>query len=287
MIYRYIYKITCTNGSFKDKFYYGQHTTNNLNDGYKGSGKKILDYYKKYPNDYIKEIIAYYNTDEALNTAEYEIIKEYINDPMCLNIIAGGYYGKPSYDTRKKISESLKGKLKGKHLSKETKRKISEARRGYKMPQSTKDKLSDITKKQWQDPENKKKLSESLKGHVSWNKGKAWSEEAKNKMSISHIGKSYNKGKHLSEETKQKLSNIFKGRPNEKNKGVNNGMYGKKPTNIKRIIQSDLNGNIIKVYESLHALYDELHISLKEVINNCKNRRDNYKGYIWQYETIL
>ena len=26
-MYRYIYKITCTSGSFKDKFYFGQHTT--------------------------------------------------------------------------------------------------------------------------------------------------------------------------------------------------------------------------------------------------------------------
>ena len=35
MIYRYTYKITCTAGTFKDKFYFGQHTTENLNDGYK------------------------------------------------------------------------------------------------------------------------------------------------------------------------------------------------------------------------------------------------------------
>ena len=47
MTYRYIYKITCTNGSFKDKFYYGQRTTDiePYKDEYKGSGKKLIDYY--------------------------------------------------------------------------------------------------------------------------------------------------------------------------------------------------------------------------------------------------
>ena len=43
MIYRYIYKITCTTGSFKDKFYFGQRTTyiDPSKDKYKGSGRKI------------------------------------------------------------------------------------------------------------------------------------------------------------------------------------------------------------------------------------------------------
>ena len=106
MIYRYIYKITCTKGSFKDKFYYGRHTTNNLNDGYKGSGKLLLNYYKKFPNDYKKEIISYHNSEEELNKAEYDIINMYINDPMCLNIAAGGhggFTGKHTNETKEKM----------------------------------------------------------------------------------------------------------------------------------------------------------------------------------------
>ena len=69
MIYRYIYKITCTAGSFKGKFYYGQHTTDDLDDNYKGSGKLIYDYYQKYPNDYVNEIISFHNSKEELNQA--------------------------------------------------------------------------------------------------------------------------------------------------------------------------------------------------------------------------
>ena len=110
MLYRYIYKITCTKGSFKDKFYYGQHTTNNLDDNYKGSGRKISAYHKKYPNEYVKEIIAFYDTKKELNKAEYEIIHPWLNSPMCLNLCEGGFSGSPSIELRKKLSESKKGK---------------------------------------------------------------------------------------------------------------------------------------------------------------------------------
>ena len=102
MIYRYIYKITCTTGSFKDKFYFGQHTTDNLNDGYKGSGTKLKIYYKKHPDDYIKEIIAFYNNDEELNKAEYDIIHPYLNDKMCLNLKDGGNNVKYTEELKKK-----------------------------------------------------------------------------------------------------------------------------------------------------------------------------------------
>ena len=48
MKYRFIYKITCLCGDYKGKYYIGQHTTDDLNDGYAGSGAKINEYYAKY-----------------------------------------------------------------------------------------------------------------------------------------------------------------------------------------------------------------------------------------------
>lgn len=126
MIYRYIYKITCTAGSFKGKFYFGQHTTNNLNDGYKGSGVKIIKYLKKHPNDYIKEIIAFYNTQEELNQAEYDIILPWLNNKMCLNLKEGGGNNKLSNESKKKISKNRKGIP----TSKETRKKMSNSHNG-------------------------------------------------------------------------------------------------------------------------------------------------------------
>ena len=91
--YRYIYKITCLEGSWKGKYYHGQHTTDYLADGYFSSGKKINDYRKKYPHGYIREIISFHNTDEELNKAEYDIIHPCLGTEMCLNLKEGGYKG--------------------------------------------------------------------------------------------------------------------------------------------------------------------------------------------------
>lgn len=201
MIYRYIYKITCTNGSFKDHFYYGQHTTKNLNDGYKGSGRKIGDYYKKYPNDYIKEIISYHNTKEDLDIAETNIIQQYIDDPYCLNVLSTGFahyqkeHSKQSIsdkakerwsnsDYREHMSDILKVSMnkpevrqklsinaKRSHNTKEYKQKTSELLMGHTVTEETKKKLSEKAKQQWSDPEFKRKYSEKLKGRIPWNKG--------------------------------------------------------------------------------------------------------------------
>ena len=206
MIYRYIYKITCTAGSFKNKFYFGQHTTNNLDDGYKGSGVKLRSYYKKHPNDYIKEIISFHNTDEELNKAEYEIIHPWLNNKMCLNLMeGGGNNGKPSEETKRKISEAHKG-------------------------------ISHSTSE-----ETKKKLSEIMKGKNNWIKGSKLSEETKRKISEAHKGISHS----TSEETKRKISEARKGKPSPM-KGKESFRKGKTLSEEhKRRISEGLKGHIV------------------------------------------
>lgn len=54
--------------------------------------------------------------------------------------------------------------------------------------------------------ETKRKISETLKGRVAWNKGKHHSEEQKRKISQA------NKGRVFSEEHKQKISESMKGK---------------------------------------------------------------------------
>lgn len=141
MKYYYTYKITCTEGSFKGKFYFGQHSTNNLDDGYKGSGTLLKKYYKKYSNGYIKEILAFYDNQEDLNKAERDLIRPYIDDENCLNISIGGTGGDTyTYQTEErkqeifnKKSASLKGKNKGKSRSEKQKQYLSEINTGRKL----------------------------------------------------------------------------------------------------------------------------------------------------------
>ena len=85
--------------------------------------------------------------------------------------------------------------------------------KGKQMSEEQKRKLSDATKKAMADPILRKYLSDIKKGKPSWNKGKKMSEEQKRKLSDA------NKGKKMSEEAKKKIS--------IKNKGKNNPMFGK------------------------------------------------------------
>lgn len=162
MKYFYTYRVDCTAPGWEGYYYLGQHTTSDLDDGYKGSGTKIQEYYKQYPNDYIFTILEFYLNKSDLSIAEQKLIGDlWETDIYCLNCTAGGSGGFKAankYWKGRKLSEEHKNRIgvgnKGKHLSDETKHKISEVRKGT--PSSRKGvKLTD---------ETKHKISESNKG---------------------------------------------------------------------------------------------------------------------------
>lgn len=170
--YYYTYKVQCTAVGYEDYYYLGKHVTSNLNDGYKGSGTKLWEYYKKYPNDYTFTILEFYSNKTELNIAEQKLIGDlWKTDEYCLNCISGGsgsWHGIMTEETKQKISQGNKGKK----FSEESKRKMSESKKGKPGPMLGKHHLV----------ETKHKISESRKG-------KQHSEETKRKMSESRSGK--------------------------------------------------------------------------------------------------
>ncbi len=88
----YVYKTTCI---ITNQYYIGIHKTKNINDGYLGSGKYILESIKKYGVDnHTKEILCYCdNYTELLINERNLITKEVIKDPLCMNIKIGGTGG--------------------------------------------------------------------------------------------------------------------------------------------------------------------------------------------------
>lgn len=128
----YIYKIICLCGSFKNHYYIGKRTSTKkdvLNDFYYGSGEKLRRYYKKYPpvlgETILKEIIEFNPDAETNSKREKEIIGDlYKTDPLCLNLMEGGNGRRVAKETTEKKSSLMKGKK----LSDETKKKMSEAR---------------------------------------------------------------------------------------------------------------------------------------------------------------
>ena len=87
--YNYFYKIT---NNLNNHFYYGIHSTDNLEDGYMGSGTRLNYAYKKYGiENFTKEILKFFDTRKEC--AEYEaemVTEELIHSKECYNVVGGG-----------------------------------------------------------------------------------------------------------------------------------------------------------------------------------------------------
>lgn len=203
----YTYKTTSKSG----KYYVGRHSTNNLDDGYLGSGKWILSMKDKSQLRTI--MLNTYDTFEELVTAEEILISEHIDEPLNMNFndnAIGFASGKlnPSCTPEARLRNSLRtagegNAMFGKTHSDEAKAKLSRANSGEGNPMfgkthgdEVRNKMSALAKIRANTEEGRKMLSDNGKkgkGKPTWNKGLKnafkLTEEAKDKISASWINR--------------------------------------------------------------------------------------------------
>lgn len=179
--YNYIYLIT---NKLNGKIYIGKHSTDDLDDGYMGSGILIKKAIKKHgKQNFTKEILCFCDTKDKLNFLEKFYIKKYKAKEIGYNLSDGGDGGKISDDVCKRHSIYMKNyykihptwnKGKTNVYSEEAKQKMRDAKLGRHLSE-----------------EQKKHQSETLKGHASWSKGKHWTHNEEIKAHYRHPKEKY------------------------------------------------------------------------------------------------
>jgi group I intron endonuclease len=199
----HLYRITNTKTG---EYYIGKHrgVTQETRWGhlYWGSGTRIKNQVKKYGADNFKyEILCISNTDYIFELESKYVTKELLTDDMCLNLVTGGR--EPPSKRGFVITEETRIKLKartpwnkGKKLSENSKKKMSEKALGRKHSPETLEKFKGRT------PWNAGK-----KGvQIGANKGKNWMNDGINSYLIKQeeIEMSLQKGLVMGQLTKGK-----------------------------------------------------------------------------------
>jgi hypothetical protein len=151
------YLIYKTTNLLNNKYYIGCHQTDNLNDGYLGSGKHLKYAIKKYgKNNFKFEIMYSLSSKEEMFELERNIVNEdLINNPLTYNLKIGGSGGNPG----------IVGAFKGKKHSDETKEKQRQSSLKQITTDEKRKKLS-INNAMKNDLAIRKKVSESLTGRT-------------------------------------------------------------------------------------------------------------------------
>jgi hypothetical protein len=123
--YHFIYKTT---NQLNGTYYVGMHSTDNLNDGYLGSGLRLRRSIRRNGKENFKlEILEFFSNRTDLSNREAKLVNEdLLKDPLCMNLKQGGFGGFVDDVHRDRFIEAskqnlIKGstKVKQLHLDKE------------------------------------------------------------------------------------------------------------------------------------------------------------------------
>jgi group I intron endonuclease len=162
--YHIIYKTTCL---VTNKYYIGMHSTDDLNDGYMGSGQVLWKSIKKYGKEqHVCEVLEHLPNREELVLREEELVNPVVlKDELCMNLRTGGTGNYPGRPTKEETSKKLSGK------GKEWWANATEEEKAIRLKMTTLprtkewlSKMSESQKGKKIDPEVAKRHSEKLKG---------------------------------------------------------------------------------------------------------------------------
>lgn len=172
--YKY-YGVYQTTNLINGKIYVGTHRTDNLNDKYLGSNKHLRSSIKKYGRDQFKrEWLHIFDNNEDMCNKEIELVNEdFVSRDDTYNETIGGLGG-PHFKSRKHSEETkqrIKMSMAGKKLTAEHIENVAKTKRGKPLSAETRKRISEAKKnndkKQSMSEETRKKISDSLKKRYS------------------------------------------------------------------------------------------------------------------------
>ena len=286
--YMFVYRTT---NLINGKIYIGQHSTNNLTDGYKGSGLLISKALKKYgKTNFQFEIIEFSNSRVYLDQLEKNLIKEHeaLNNSIGYNLHQGGLGGS-SY---KKINQY---KLDGSYVRTWDAIIIAseELNLSYKTIQNcVKGIKPSCGGFMWKDYSN----NSDCKNILPFND--------KSKKSVSQYsidGKFIKMWNSLSEAAfalnlnKSSIGNCCRMEPSTHQIGgfvwrFSDEVTGREDIDAvvykakKKVNQYTIDGTYLKTFDSLSDASKEINKSSSNISKCCNGDRKSVGGYIWKYK---
>lgn len=130
--YHFIYKTTSL---IDGRYYIGMHSTNNLKDGYLGSGTQLMRAIRKYGKEnFVMEILEYLPTKELLSQREKEIVTmQEVTDKKCMNLKIGGIGGFPPTAKRRFLERMKEVDFKKMFSQKASERMVEQYKNGKRV----------------------------------------------------------------------------------------------------------------------------------------------------------
>ncbi len=168
--YHFIYKTT---NLLSGKYYIGMHSTNDLDDGYMGSGKRLRYSINKYGvANHKREVLEFFEDRQQLAAREREIVNlNEIAKEECLNLCVGGDGGRGFTSEEQKLNAKK---------SKEAQKILRETNKEWTEKYSLN--ISQGLKKSYEEGKREKRYV------LDWT-GLSHSDDTKKKMSNAHLDK--------------------------------------------------------------------------------------------------